>query len=227
MDAGVPPRSTLPLWPLPLLAALMPFVVGHLAWWLSVREGLIPSCNLYWDGCVSISRAARHGLGNHLFRLVMLPCAAVQVSCWLAAALWLRRATGARMRVLPWLGLLAGVFLALYATFLGTEGRAYEAMRRYGINLYFGFTYLALMATLHALSRTAPRPRAYRPLLAVALGFMVLGLASLGTRHGVADAALRDRWENALEWHLGLWLTAMFAVLAWRWWRERVRIALV
>ena len=48
--------------------------------------------------------------------------------------------------------------------------------------------------------------------------------------NGLAESewtALRDRWENALEWHLGLWLTAMFAVLAWRWWRERVRIALV
>ena len=35
-----------------------------------------------------------------------------------------------------------------------------------------------------------------------------------------------DRWENALEWHLGLWLTAMFLVLAWRWWREGVRVSL-
>ncbi|MDI9239075.1 hypothetical protein QLQ15_09155 [Lysobacter sp. LF1] len=227
MDAGASPRLTVPLWPLPLLAALMPFVVGHLAWWLSVRDGLVPGCNLYWDGCVSISRAARHGVGNHLFRLVMLPCATVQVLCWFAAALWLRGDTPARARMLPWLGLLAGVFLALYATFLGTEGRAYEAMRRYGINLYFGFTYLALMATLHALSRTTPRRPGYRPLLVVALGFMALGLASVFVRYALDDEVALDRWENALEWHLGLWLTAMFAVLAWRWWRDGVRITLV
>lgn len=220
-------RTTVPLWPLPLLAALMPLLVGHVAWWLSVREGYIPACNLYWDGCVSISRAARFGLSNHLFRLVMLPCAAIQVLCWLGATVWLRRQTSARMRVLPWLGLLAGVFLALYATFLGTDGRAYEAMRRYGISLYFGFTYLALMATLQALSKELPRPPGYRPLLVVGLGFMVLGLASVIVRYTLSDAALLDRWENALEWHLGLWLTAMFAVLAWRWWRDRVRITLV
>ncbi|GAA5080926.1 hypothetical protein [Lysobacter panacisoli] len=225
MTANGPSRLSVPLWPLPLLAAAMPFVVGHLAWWLSLRDGLIPSCNLYWDGCVSISRAARYGVGNHLFRMVMLPCATVQALCWLAATLWLRRETGAAMRVLPWLGLAAAVFLAMYATFLGTEGRAYEAMRRYGINLYFGLTYLALLSVLRVLSRPPVRDRAYVPLLVVALGFMALGLASVALRYALDDPALLDRWENLLEWHLGLWLTAMFAVLAWRWWGERVGLS--
>ncbi|HEY0504315.1 MAG TPA: hypothetical protein VGD42_12565 [Lysobacter sp.] len=220
------PRTTVPLWPLPMLAALMPFVVGHLAWWLSMRAELIPSCNLYWDGCVSISRAARFGAGNHLFRLVMLPCATVQAMVWLGATLWLRRTTREPVRLLPWLGLMAGAFLALYATFLGTQGEAYEAMRRYGINLYFGFTYLALLSVLRALSRDGTRRAGYRPLLVVALGFMALGIATLVVRYTVDDATLFDRWENALEWHLGLWLTAMFAVLAWRWWREGLGVAL-
>ena len=30
--------------------------------------------------------------------MVMLPCAAVQALCWLAATLWLRRTTGATVR---------------------------------------------------------------------------------------------------------------------------------
>ncbi len=221
-----PLRTSLPLWPLPLLAALLPLFVTHLAWWLSIRDGYIPACNPYWDGCVSISRAARHGLGNHLFRMVMLPCATVQALCWLAAALWLRRDAGAAARVLPWLGLIAGVFLGLYATFLGTEGKAYEVLRRYGINLYFGNTYLALLAVLYALSKPRPRPPAYVPLLTVALGFMAMGVASLVASYLVQDDAQRDRWENVLEWNLGLWLTAMFAVLAWRWWRDGLRLSL-
>src|SRR3546814_1971991 len=94
MDRSVPTFRSLPLWPLPLLAALVPLLAAHLAWALSLRADLIPACNPYWDGCVSISRAARPGLGNHLFRLAMLPCAAVQVLCRLAAAHWLRRAVG-------------------------------------------------------------------------------------------------------------------------------------
>src|SRR3546814_17911298 len=90
MDRSVPTFRSLPLWPLPLLAALVPLLAAHLAWALSLRADLIPACNPYWDGCVSISRAARHGLGHHLFRLALLPCAAVHVLCWLDAAHWPR-----------------------------------------------------------------------------------------------------------------------------------------
>lgn len=222
MNAPRSPHSTLPLWPLPLLCALLPFAAAHLAWWLSVEEGLIVACNPYFDGCVSISRAARHGLGNQLFRMMVLPAAALQALCWLAVTLWLRQ-HGDRARLLPWLGLVAGAFLALYATFLGSEGKVYELLRRYGIYLYFGSTYLALLFTLRAPS-CRPQLRAYRPLLVVALGFMAVGLTSISVSYAVTGEALRDRWENVLEWHLGLWLTALFATLAWYWWRERLRL---
>lgn len=216
-------RPGLPLWPLPLLSALLPFVVTHLAWALSLQAGLIPGCNPYLDGCVSISRVARHGLGNDLFRMVMLPSATLQALCWLAAASWLGRDDPDGGRSLPWLGLLAAAFLALYTTFLGSEGATYQVLRRYGISMYFASTYLALLMLLRVLSRR-PRAPAYRPLLVVALGFMAMGLASVATSYAVTDAGLRDRWENRLEWQLGLWLTALFAVLAWQWWRERLRL---
>lgn len=216
-------RPGLPLWPLPLLSALLPFVVTHLAWGLSLQAGLIPACNPYLDGCVSISRAARHGLGNDLFRMLMLPSATLQALCWLAATVWLRSGDTGIGRPLPWLGLLAGGFLALYATFLGSEGAIYQVLRRYGINVYFASTYLALLVVLRVLSRR-PRAPAYRPLLAVALGFMGMGLASVTVSYALTDDGLRDRWENILEWHLGLWLTALFAVLAWQWWRERLQL---
>src|SRR3546814_3311615 len=75
----------------------------------------------------------------------MLPCAAVQVLCWLAAAHWLRRDTGNPVRWLPWLGLVAGAFLGLYVAFLGTGGGIYGVLRAYGVTVYFGVTYLALL----------------------------------------------------------------------------------
>lgn len=226
MDAMPRPRGDLALWPLPLLCALLPLLVAHLALWLSLRDGLIPACNPYLDGCVSISRAARHGLGNDLFKMVMLPTAALQVLCWLAATQWLRRGGAGTARLVPWVGLLSGLFLALYATFLGSEGAIYQVMRRYGITLYFAGTYTALLALLHPLERQVPRWPAYRPLLVVALGFMALGLSSIAVGYAVADPAQRDVWENVLEWQLGLWLTALFAVLAWAWWRQRLRVTL-
>src|SRR3546814_19826781 len=42
MDRSVPTFRSLTLWPLPLLAALVPLLAAHLAWALSLREDLIP-----------------------------------------------------------------------------------------------------------------------------------------------------------------------------------------
>lgn len=228
MEAPKPTSAPagLPAWPLPLLSALLPLAAAHLAWWLSVQEGLIAPCNPYWDGCVSISRAARHGPGNPLFRLAMLPCATVQVAVWWCAAQWLQCRTGVPARALPWLGLVAGAFLGLYAAFLGSEGEVYGLLRRYGITVYFGATFLALMSMLRRMSSRWTDAPASAPLRAVALGMLAVGLASVAVTASVVDPLARERWENRLEWILGLWLTAMFAVLAWHWWRDRLRIVL-
>lgn len=207
-----------------MLLAAVPVVAVHLAWWLSLQEGHIPWCIPYLEGCTSISRAARYGLGNHLFRYFMLPCAAGQALFWLAAHGWLR-ARGRRIGpALPVLGFLAAVFLALYATFLGTEGEVYRLLRRYGVVVYFGASYLALLACLRAMSR--PAVRGFRALLVVALGMLALGVLSVVATATVPDEAFKDRIENVLEWHLGGWLTAMFLVFAWRWRQEGLRMQL-
>lgn len=223
-DCRMNRAATLPLWPLPLLIAAIPVLAVHLAWGLSLRDGLVPACMPYLDGCISISRAARHGLGNDLFRMLMLPCAALQALFWLAVAHWLRRAGRDGGAMLPWLGLLAAVFLALYATYLGSEGAIYQTLRRYGVTVYFASTYVALLFSLRAL-RHAPVDAAARALLVVALGMLALGLASVAVSLSIEERALRYRLENVLEWQLGLWLTALFAVFAWRWRRLRVGLS--
>lgn len=213
------PPSTpvpLPLWPLPLLCALLPLVATWIAFALSVQGGHIEACNPFWDGCTSISRAARHGLGNAVFRALVLPAAMLQVLLWWLLRHWLRdrgRDPGAALSAL---GLVAGAFLALYATFLGTEGEIYQLLRRYGVTVYFAATYLALLLALRHLHRP-DADRLYRPLLVVALAMLALGIASTVASATVAGEAARHRIENVLEWQLGLWLTAMFALVAWRW----------
>lgn len=220
--ARTAPLRGWPLWPLPLLCALLPVLAAHLGWWVSTAHGLIPACNPYFDGCVSISRASRHGLGNLMFRMLMLPAATLHALCWLAVAAWV---SGERpgSRAVAWLGCAAALALVLYSGFLGTDGRAYGLLRRYGIYLWFGGTYLALLATLRRLPRTH---RAFAPLMILAWGCLALGLASVVARYAVADDPLRDRLENVLEWHVALWLIAGFAVLAWAWRVERLRLRL-
>lgn len=206
----------LPLWPLPLLCALLPLVATWVAFALSVQGGHIEACNPFWDGCTSISRAARHGIGNAVFRALVLPAAMLQVLLWWLLRHWLRGLGRDPGAVSSALGLIAGSFLALYATFLGTDGEIYQLLRRYGVTVYFAATYLVLLVALRHLHRPAA-DRLYRPLLVVALAMLALGIASTVASATLAGEAARDRVENVLEWQLGLWLTTMFALVAWRW----------
>ncbi len=219
-------RPASELWPLPLIGGLMPAVAALLALGLSFALDLIPVCNPFLDGCVSISRAARHDLPNHVFRALVLPAAVLQALTWLLCAGWLRgMGADARglLRVLPWLGVLAGVFLVLYGTFLGTEGHAYRWMRRYGVILYFGFTYLSMLIASGALWQLAragtivPPARLDRWLVALCVITLAIGLIQVFTPPLLGSEDLKNRLENILEWYAALAFTLFFLALAWLW----------
>lgn len=214
------------LWPLPLVAGLLPAAAALAALWLSFALDLIPPCNPFLDGCVSISRAGRHDLPNHVFRALVLPAAVLQALTWLLCAGWLK-GLGADARgmprVLPWLGILAGVFLVLYGTFLGTEGQAYRWMRRYGVIFYFGFTFLCMLIASGALWRLArageiaPPARLDRWLVVLCAVMLVIGLAQVLVPPWFGSEDLKNRLENILEWYAALAFTLFFLALAWLW----------
>ena len=221
-------RTTFPLWIFPLAIAVAMLVAAHLAWWLSLRAGYIEPCNPYLDGCTSISRAARHGLGNHLFRLLMLPCALLLGVHWWLAWRWLhvsgeRAAEGAW---LPALGLLAAHALAVYVTFLGSEGQAYAFMRRYGITFYFGGSFLAqvwFLRLARRYGRLAPGMR--RAMTVLCLAMLALGVAKLAGDATIVDPDRLDRFADALEWQLGLLLAGWYLLQAWHWRNEQVELS--
>lgn len=214
-------RWALEDWWLPFLCAAIPVVAVHAAWALSTQHGHVDSCIPYLDGCASISRVARHGPANTLFKALMIPCAVLQGWHWLRAGGWLERrdAGGRAAATLAWLGAIACIALVVYASALGTEGVLYRFMRRYGISFYFAATYVAQLVFLRALAqRVAPRIAAYRPyarwMLAVCVAMLAVGLGSVAVSGTVDDPDTKDRLENLLEWHLGLLLTAWFALHA-------------
>ena len=226
MQRDVGPPSAYPLWPLPLAAGLLPALAGLTALWLSIELGLVPPCNPLLDGCVSISRAARYDLPNHIYRALVLPAAVLQGLTWMLCAAWLKGMdTEARgqLRMLPWLGVLAGVFLIFYGTFLGTEGQAYRWMRHYGVIFYFGFTYLCMLIASGALWRLV---HAGLMALPARLDWLLPGLCAITLVIGLTQAFvppfldsedLKNRLENILEWYAALSFTLFFLALAWLW----------
>lgn len=199
-------------WLLPLACALIPAIAVHAAWLLSLRAGYVPDCVPHFEGCTSISRAARHGAGNVLFKALMLPCAVLQAWHWRAAAAWLasRHASRSAGRWMVPLGYVAALALAAYVAALGTEGAFYQWMRRFGITFYFGATFLAILAFERRLLQIEAHRGLARAMLWVCVGMLALGLASVAASATVADPQAGDRIENVLEWQLGVLLTAWF-----------------
>src|SRR5918993_1066424 len=224
VDSSASSAAATRLWWLPLLAGVLPFAATLLAFSIAISEGRFGACNPLIDGCVSISRAARYGLANYVFRGLILPAAVLQALVWLLSKPWLRSIGAPRthwLRALPPLALGAAVFLIMYGTFLGTEGAWYQWMRRFGVVFYFGFTCIAMLIVSDAVRRTAAQTLSYRiasgALLVLCIALPLLGLINVTVGLVLSDAAAVDRFENAAEWWGGLIFTAFFLVLAALW----------
>ncbi|MGD2139910.1 MAG: hypothetical protein PVH25_05915 [Burkholderiales bacterium] len=221
------------VWPLPLVAGFLPAIAAIAAFLISLKLGMIPSCNPFLDGCVSISRSARHGLPNLVFRALVLPGATLQALTWILCAQWLRSIdhVGERSpRGLALLGVLAGMFLVLYGVFLGSEGDIYQWLRRYGINFYFGFTYLCMLLTSARLFRLSRADSIRLPwhtdraLGVLCLLVLAFGLINLFTKSLLADENLVSQVQNSLEWFASSIFTLFFAILAFLWSKTRFHL---
>lgn len=211
---------------------MLPILVVHACYGLSLAGGHAAACVPYVDGCVSISGTGRHGWAYFLFKAGMLPTAVLASLFWLLAVRFLRLAgdEGAALRALLWLGVTSAAFLALYTTFLGHKGEVYHLLRRFGVSLTLGFGYLAHLLYTWRLGLLRARGVAAVPagllrlqqaLLALLL---VLGIGSIPVSNFIAN---KDPVENAIEWIfcLLLWSLHLLAALAWH--RARYRLQAV
>lgn len=227
-------QSSLALWPLALLAGLLPLVAALSAMALSMYQGLVPVCNPFIEGCVSVSRAARSGLPNLIFQLLMVPAATLQALVWVLASRWLsplHQPVSRGVRLLVPLGLAAAIALVLYATFLGTEGQAYRWLRRYGTVIYFGATCLCLLLLGRALLAVSPGlVRVLSLWQARSLVAMAVALPLLGVGNAIVaalfDEALKTQVENVTEWWGSLCFVLGFFLIAALWHRAGLALQL-
>jgi GNAT superfamily N-acetyltransferase len=207
--------------------ALWPLVAIHVAWLISVGHGAIEFCNPYWDGCTSISRAARQEPAIYWFRATMLPYGWLLAAYWALAWRWLALVNPtARLRrhAMLLMGLTGSVFYLLYATYLGEGGEVPQVLRRYGINLYFSMTVLAQMVLIHVVHRMTLLPNWQRHgFMAIFAALILLGVGSLPFQFFVEDASAM---LNALEWCYALLMVAAYPLTAMAWRHTGFRSAL-
>ena len=213
-----------------LLCFLGPVLTVHVSYAVSAAAGIVPACIPYLDGCTSISATGRHGVGYVLFKAGMLPSAVVLLLYWRLCRDWLLEAgdaDGPALRSLLWLGIAGALFMVLYTVFLGHKGEVYNLLRRFGVTLNLGFTYLAQLLVVWRLRRLrdkggrAPCPawilQAKTWLVAVLL---LLGLGSIPVSNFIAD---KDPVENAIEWAFCLLMSGFYLLTAVAWRRPGQR----
>ena len=106
--------------------------------------------------------------------------------------------------------------LAMYAAALGVDGELHQWIRRYGINVGFGFTFIAELLLTAAIAREPRVPEVLRrAMVGMCAAMLTLGVASIPLHFltGSHGDAL-----NAIEWNYGVLMLCFFPVIgaAWR-----------
>lgn len=211
-----------------ILAAAIPIIAINLVYIISVSADLVPACIPYLEGCTSISRAARRGDSIFIFRALMLPFTVILFSFWFYAYHWLKE-LGDTESIRPFIMLILGVIgcvaLLVYVDFLGTEGKAYQLLRRYGIINFYVFSSFAelLLASrlyapaLKALPDGLIQLRKYLFINASAL--IICGFINIAIHIFVSDKEQRFIYNNILEWNTTI-LISLFCFLIYLCWRK-------
>lgn len=188
------------------------------AYVLSASGGYVDWCVPHLAGCDSISASGRHGWGYFVFKATMLPAAGFTFIYWVLCMRWLELvAPPSRLdAVIFALGMIGTMFLVLYVTFLGSDGEAYRALRRYGTVVYFGFTYLAQLLFARRILHSEIRSHIVAWKYGLAIFMLVTGLAFATAANFFEDD---DFLQNISEWNCATALTA-FPLLTWLLWRQ-------
>lgn len=208
-------------WLIPTLAVLVTYAV-------SASRGQAPACFPFLEGCTSISGAARQDPSIHIFRAMMLPTSTLMAAYWLMVRAWLGHLgdTGRARGWITSLGLVGALFMVLYVVFLGTDGRAYELMRRYGVTVYFAFTALAQLLLAARLNRLPGQVQAGvgRGVIRAKTGFgatmLLLGLANIP----LANYFPELQADNSIAWNFALLMHGYFGLTAIAWHRAGYRL---
>lgn len=216
MSRAAEHENRLALAPLAWCTAIVPLVATHLSYLLSASEGLVPWCLPWFEGCVSISRAARHGTAYFVFKGMMLPATALLVLYWWGNRFWLKQ-LGCRSAFHWWLGAGAALLLVLYSVALGHMGDTMYLLRRAGVLGFFGLSYLAQVELGAALWR-GTWPELGRALLTVSAVVLLVGLSSVMVN--IFWPERHDAMEDGVEWTLAVLLNIHSLMVAWGWQRS-------
>ncbi len=217
------------LYPLALLAGLLPLITIHVCYFLAAHNSHVPWCLPYLDSCTSISATGRKAPEYYLFKALMIPSAIFIVAYWYCCYQWLMNFKCRKLKMsfsILVLGLIANIGLILYTVVLGSIGEVYHLQRRIGVTIFFGFTYLSQLIMTYLLGNIEWIKQRYlyhlRGLEGLTLITLIIGIASVVI--SFFDRHLYKSTDDAFEWVLTFLLCCYPIGIALLWRRERFRI---
>ncbi|MCP4075874.1 MAG: hypothetical protein GY744_06805 [Gammaproteobacteria bacterium] len=207
---------------IPLLTALIPIVGINIAYIIAASLEHVPACFIYFEGCTTISSTGRSAPESLWFRATIIPGAVLTVICWRLIGGWLKCLEKENYKgstLIQTLGILAGLFLIFYTVALGFIGSEYTAIRRTGVTLFFGFTFLAQLLLAQRLWKFANKnpdlyPKKIALLKIVLCWFLLIaGLISIPVSNYIGT----DEPQNIVEWIFSILLYSYFLLVYWAW----------
>ncbi len=199
-----------------LIICILPILGINLSYLVAVSAGTVPDCFPYLDGCTSISSTGRNPPSSYIFKPALFISAALMIWFWFSSNQWLSELgeqSDRYKRLIMVVGTIGGIALIIYVYYLGTDGTFYRFMRRFGVTIYFGFTYLAQLLLASRLYRLAQQGgnrallKISRLKLALCLVVLAIGLISIPVSNFVVD---NDSIETVIEWNLALLMNIYF-----------------
>jgi len=209
---------------LAIIITLLPLIATNAVYLISAYQGNVPWCNPYFDGCTTISQAARSGNSIYIYRASMMVYSVLLIWFWVYSRQWLMQVLGEATKLssaIMWLGIIGALFLMVYIDFLGTTGEINRFMRRYGIMVFFTFTPLAQVLLLKLHYRTLSKAASVnlkRPILQLQL-YVLLVMSIIGITSIILDIAQLKTYqsENIVEWTFAFLLNIYFAGMIFIW----------
>ncbi|WP_099033827.1 hypothetical protein [Lacimicrobium alkaliphilum] len=209
------------LWLFGLFVAILPMLTIHLSWLASSVQGHLGWCNPYWLDCHSVSATGRYGLGYFIFKGGMIPALVTLSLYWWLNQQWLNRLQAKNSQTLCVLGGIASVALLIYTLSLGHVGDTFYLLRRTGVIVYLGLTFIAQLLLSAALARHITQGKV---LLRLSIATLAIALFSLLL--DALPAVDYKSMDDAFEWLLILLLNLHALFVAWLWKTHNLRLML-
>lgn len=203
---------------IPLFTGLLPILLVHTTYLVSASEGYVAWCFPYIESCTSISATGRQGTAFFIFKVTMIPAAALQMIYWVLTYRWLKILGDRSLatKAIMFIGVTAALFLVVYTVALGAAGDDFRLQRRIGIIVYFAFTFLGQLLLTWRLGKL-PGQDPTLPILAGICYFLLgMGLLTLFLDASIDHYA---EYENAFEWVLAL-VIHIFFLVTWKTWQN-------